>query len=608
MADPKIYQQIETLADLYQPAVYELLSFYHGMTTVSDAMEGQFIPLTSVQSRSPKDVKIFAVGIIPPSSRVTGKLLDRTATLSTIPEDYQQLVNVFPDDGSSSTGDLPGQTSGIGTSLPAPVGPTATSSDDFWVQYIAMCNRLGVQAEELAKVIQSESGFDPHAVAIRNDRPVAKGLIQFTRATAEGLTAADGSKLDFDTIQDMSREDQLKFVEAYYKGRARGKSSVQLKAITFGGFNNPRTSVEPAGSIYSSNAVPPEYKNPEFQKKAYLQNINLDAPPPRKGYITADDLAKAISSKSLSSSTTANIQRAKAGLGMSTESPVVKEPDPPKTDSWQDEGSDNASEYSKTASLVANKDLNQTHLGKRFQEAQKATIRAMQAALETMANTPPLRLLVNPASFRVSSEKIISDGSWGRNGPIVEHWGETQDKIEGSGKIAAFYSMDINDANGPGLTRTARQFSTSYQNLLSLWLLYKNNGGVWFPDPIDKSSTKKNLSVVGSVYLYYDDILYVGSFDSFNLTESETAPFTLEYSFSFTVRAWYLLDHLDDSQYTYGPPVTPVVQTGINAQTLGTGGNNAQVNPNVPLPTVSQQDDPLFGLDDDDIGDDLEGI
>lgn len=616
MADTKIYQQIEASADLYEPAIYELLSFYHGISNQADPLNGQFIPLTTVQPRSPKEVKIFAVGIIPPAHKAVSRLLDRSETVRSISTDYQTLINVFPDDGSSSTGDLPGETSGVGTSLPTPVGPTSSASSDFYDQYIAMCNRLGVQAEELARVIQTESSWDPSAQAVRNDRVVAKGLIQFTRATADGLRSTDGRQLDFDNIQNMTGVEQLPFVEAYYKGRSKGKNAAQLRAITFGGYNNPSTPLEPQGSLYSLNAEPPAYKNSDFQKKAYLQNRTLDGPPPAgapvKGYITADDVAKRL--KTVPKGILAKIQQAKANLGMSTEVATVKEPDPPDTsDDWQANGSDNANQAAKTQSLVSNKDLNQTNLGKRFQEAQKGLIRKLQAALETMANTPPLRLLVNPASFRVSSEKIISDGSWGRNGPIIEHWGENQDKIEGSGKVAAFYSMDINDANGPGLTRTARQFSTSYQNLLSLWLLYKNNGGVWFPDPISSSDSKAmNLSLVGSVYLYYDEILYVGSFDNFNLTESETTPFTLEYTFSFTVRAWYLLDHVDDSQYTYGLPKTPAVQTGVTAQEIGTGGNNAQVNSSVAPPnttlTVPNPDDPLFGLTSGQIGDDLEGI
>jgi hypothetical protein len=271
---------------------------------------------------------------------------------------------------------------------------------------------------------------------------------------------------------------------------------------------------------------------------------------------------------------------------------------------WSSTGSSNANKASKTSSLVANTSMNKSNLGKQFMAAQSAMINQMIKALETIANTPPLRMLVNPQSFRVSSEKLISDGNWGRSGPIIEHWGDNQDKIEGSGKIAAYYSMDGYNATGPGINRTARQFSTSYQNLLSLWLIYKNNGGVWIDDPIVPVGKAKNLSVVGSVYIYYDSILYIGSFDSFSITESESQPYSVEYQFSFTVRSWFLLDHLDDSQYMYGKPTaTPAKPTtNTNSSPLSatrealaftpnpvTEADLALLQPNsaVPLPPIS---------------------
>ena len=254
-------------------------------------------------------------------------------------------------------------------------------------------------------------------------------------------------------------------------------------------------------------------------------------------------------------------------------------------------GSENANSATKTISQNANKNLNQTQIGTKFAAQQKIMINQTIAALTTIANTPPLRLLVNPQSFKCSSEKVISDGNWGRNGPIIEHWGDNQDRIEASGKIAAFFSLDANEGNGPGLTRTARQYSAAYQNLLSLWLLYKNNGGVWFDDPLVPAGSKaKNLSVVGSVYIYYDDTLYIGSFDNFTITETETAPFSLEYSFSFTVRATFLMDRLDDPRYTYGKPTVGTTKTSqilpISTSTTSplSGGNSPQPSPQVAPP------------------------
>ncbi len=175
--------------------------------------------------------------------------------------------------------------------------------------------------------------------------------------------------------------------------------------------------------------------------------------------------------------------------------------------------------------------------------------------MDKIRNTPPLKLLVNPTSFKVSSDKILSDGNWVRNGPVLEHWGNGQDKIDGSGKVAGFYAIDTAHGATPGLSRTARFYSASYQNLLSLWLLYKNNGALY----LDLAKITNNLnettrlSVVGSIYIYYDGILYFGSFDNFNLTESDSGPFTLEYTFQFTVRSAFLLDRpLNPLNFGYG--------------------------------------------------------
>jgi len=575
----KTYQQIEQEADFYQPAVYELLSFYHALALHEDPLDGQFIPLTTVQPWEQERTLMFAVGLIPPSSNVTGRLLDRTATIRTLEEqNLEELQQENPDVSSSSTGDLPGETGGISTRTTEPNGPTSTSNKDFWVRYVVMCNRLGCQPEELARVIQAESGWNPAAGAKNKDGKVtAKGLIQFIKSTATGKKIGMTPE-QWDNMETMSREEQLTFIERFYKGRSKGRNAFELKAVTLGGFNNPD------GSIYHGNAREPEYRNAKRQRSAYQRNKALDKPPPPKGYLTPEDVAFRLAKKPLRKKYRSKINQARRKLGMAVGYEPFQ-PDGRSSGKWAKGGSRNANKAFKTAWAVANKDLNQTNLGKEFMHAQRAMINQTLDALDQMAKTPPLRLLVNPQSFRVSAEKLIADGGWGRNGHIIEHWGDNQDTIEGSGKIAAFYSLDTTEGNSPGLSRTARQFSASYQNLLALWLIYKNNGGIYFPDPLAASNSHaKNLSVLGSVYLYYDGILYVGSFDTFNLTEADADPFTLEYTFAFTVRAWFLLDHLGDDQYTYGqgPPV-PSLPTGSADPPLSTG-NNEQPAPDVPLP------------------------
>lgn len=597
-----VYRQIEQSATTAPPAVYQLLTFYHGLKNESDLLTGEFIPMTAVQPRSPDEVKIFAIGLIPPSVSsigvAGGGALDRSATVAALEGTYEEIIDSTPDVGSSSTGDTPGQTSGLPTSRPVPVGPTTSESDDFYTQFVVMCNRLGCQPEDLARVIQTESSWIENNVAERGEpkHPVAKGLIQLIKKTALDLGMSEDQYANFQTL---SRTEQLPWIEKFYKGRARGKSAAELKRITFGGFNNSGDE----RSIYHSNAVALGYKRGEFQQKAYEQNKSSDKPH-YKGYITADDLFGRLNRIQTDPKVLAGIQRAKELLGMGAPPPAAVVEDAKPAKDWKEKGQPNKDETARTFAQVANKSLNQANLGKRFLDAQASTIRLMQAAINQIANTPPLRLLVNPQSFRVSAEKVIANSTWGRNGPVIEHWGENQDKIEGSGKISAFYSMDASNSNGPGLSRTARQFSASYQNLLSLFLLYRNNAGVWLPDPsVPSKSGVLNLSVVGSVYLYYDEVLYIGSFDSLTLSEAEGAPFTLEYTFSFTVRAWYLLDHLDDPRYTYNAKSTPGLPTSSGEFSFS--GQNPQPAPSVPPPPppplqspflLRPNDDPLRSL------------
>ena len=223
--------------------------------------------------------------------------------------------------------------------------------------------------------------------------------------------------------------------------------------------------------------------------------------------------------------------------------------------SWQSKGAANASASRKGSSKTANLEaLNKSNLGQKYRAAQHSEIRATLLALDRIKKTPPLQLLVNPQTFKLSSEKIISDGGFTREGPIIEHWGDQQDKLEASGKIAAFMAVDANPpaasgptGGGPGLTRVARNYSASYQNLLSLYLLYRNNGGLYVSGLEGNLMTR--LSLVGSIYIYYDSVLYIGSFDNFSITETDTNPYSLEYSFQFTVRSAFMLDSPTENNY-----------------------------------------------------------
>jgi hypothetical protein len=549
VANSRILEQIEKSAGLYQPAVYELLSFYQALENQEEPLDGQFIPMTTVQTRSPQETKIFAVGLIPPSIRVPGRLLDRSAS-----------VSVFSGDALAASTATAEEVEALGT-------------EEVLGNWVNTVEGAPSSLSNSSTVTPSANAFRRSESAIASTHPSIQPLIRklIAAAAAEGI-----SIVALNGLRTNAQQDAL-----FAKGRtAPGNVVTGVKGgeswHNFGlAVDFAMVSPGPSPSLGSA------YFPSQWTQWGVVGGLGKQL-----GMIWGGDFSNIHDPGHFEYHPGFGLRQARAGVVPPVPTEVLPVRDVANsTGTWVATGAPNANQAARTASLAANKALNETNLGKQFQAQQQATINMMQAALEQMAKTPPLRLLVNPQSFKVSAEKIISDGNWGRNGYIVEHWGDAQDKIDGSGKVAAFYSMDAQNATGPGLTRTARQFSTSYQNLLALWLIYKNNGGVWLPDPIVRTGHAKNLAVVGSVYLYFDEILYVGSFDNFSLTESETAPFTLDYNFTFTVRSWYLLDHQDDPQYMYGRPgpAAPSIPTGTgNSPTMG--GNNPQPSPEVALP------------------------
>lgn len=569
-----ILQQIEETAGLYEPAVYELLTFYSALQNQSDELDGQFFPLTTVKPKSEKEALLFAVGFIPPTSNVTGRLLDRSASVANAAagsegslQDIDMTEAQVIRSSSAASGNLGGeggrQVEGVPGEDRGPPIVNKFSVKQLAVlirdAYHARFNKNPTQIELAIYVGQSmrETGGN-----WPNNNPGYIGNYPLKRIP-EGRH----------TFAFLYKNGRVEYYNSYSTPQAGAASFVSNVVFRSGGRTRQAAI---AGDLLG-------YCKALHDGKYYTDTVEDYF----GHYPNVTAIAKAIGDvDKLDPSTVSGFK------------PIGGDVKPPAGD-WASTGSSNSSQANKTFSKTANRDLNRTDLGLRFLAAQASMIKALQDAISQMARTPPLRLLINPQSFRSSCEKLISSGNWGRNGPIIEHWGDQQDKIEGSGKIAAFYSIDtvgssLGDVgNSPGLGRTARQFSQSYQNLQSLWLIYKNNGGIWLPDYTNTSTSKRtNLAVVGSVYLYFDGILYIGSFDNFNLSETEGAPFTLEYNFSFTVRAWFLLDRPVNPQISSGKPLGSVSPPStINSLDFG-----AMVEPNVPLPAGLSSDEAARAL------------
>jgi len=145
---------------------------------------------------------------------------------------------------------------------------------------------------------------------------------------------------------------------------------------------------------------------------------------------------------------------------------------------------------------------------------------------------PPLLMLVNPEEFTLTSKKVINE-SFTKGGWVIEHWGEELDTLSMNGKTGGFYTGNFFFQKLTGLTRINAHNSAAYQNLMALYMIYKNNGYNY-----EKQFDHRRINSVGSVRLYYDWTVYIGSFRSFRILEDAEKPFQFMYSFEFVPRKW----------------------------------------------------------------------
>lgn len=549
--DPRIPADIEASADYYTPGTYAaLLSYYNDVSLEPDELADQFIPLTTAS----KNPMLFAVGILPPPVKVTGRLLDRSGSIAQLADGAEIPLAgppEEPDDGPAGTGnpqrdlivDIARNKAGLsfwetpeefGNLLRHPGDKDAPgwSWDDYYANpKHSTCTlacagiwRLGGLGAKAAPEIHNT--YKP-GYATNDLTEIAKrhgAWVDAREAARSGILPQPGDMV-------------------VVGGYAGGFGGTIEHGFTVTGIG-PKKDIgggEPGWSMQSVDGGQTSGWPKITQATKLLDKTIWKW---KGGYAIGQ---VGIAWKGCQG--WCNIDKLPWGGG---DGGTAIGPDG-RPAGWTPDESSIAAFEARQRAKTSGTTLNSTELGKDFMRAQAAQIQETQAALDKMRRTPPLRMLVNPSSFGVKGARIVNDGNWGRNGPIVEHWGEEQDTISAQGKVAAFYAADAMGGSGPGLTRTARNFSKSWQNFQSLYLLYKNNAGMYLTDHVAPGETKpKNLAMLGSIYLYYDHILYIGSFSGFTISEEETAPFTAEYTFEFVVRAAFALDRED--LHDYGNP------------------------------------------------------
>jgi len=147
--------------------------------------------------------------------------------------------------------------------------------DDFWTEFIAVSKRLGIDPEELAKVISSESGFYTGSIARNEDgNPIAKGLNQMTLIAANAIKMPIKKWNNYETL---SAKEQLMWLEKFMSVKnIKGLSAVDIYIKNFGSHNNPDGSMYASLAYINAHPLRDKFLNPELQDIQYNANKNID--------------------------------------------------------------------------------------------------------------------------------------------------------------------------------------------------------------------------------------------------------------------------------------------------------------------------------------------
>jgi hypothetical protein len=169
-----------------------------------------------------------------------------------------------------------------------------------------------------------------------------------------------------------------------------------------------------------------------------------------------------------------------------------------------------------------------------------------------------LTLLINPSSMSSNYSKTVNENFTSRK-IVVEDWGENQLVLNFNGSIGGYYVLNPT-VGSSGLNRYDRSRSSSFTNLMDLLMLFRNNGMLFqqtikrptvnsrkLINNISYNRQNKNVKIIneniqnrifekGEVYILFDGIMYLGSFEEFDIEEDAEKPFNLNYNFTFIVQ------------------------------------------------------------------------
>jgi hypothetical protein len=210
------------------------------------------------------------------------------------------------------------------------------------------------------------------------------------------------------------------------------------------------------------------------------------------------------------------------------------------------------------------------------------TVADIRYQLEKMLQVPPLTLFVNPNSLSISYSAVQSFSNRSRYGFIFERWGEDQTTLSISGSTGSFAvgsnpltatGSQTETSMATGVQFASKRDSAAYQQLVSLFQIFKNNGYIY-----DTLGHSQAHLMIGAVAIDYDQFTYIGNIESFEYTYNQDTPHRIEWSMEFTVGRMY--DHA----------VAPVVVAPQSSPTPSVGSVTASELAQVASSTLTPTD------------------
>ena len=454
--------------------------------------ESQFGTLTA----STRNYKPFIIGFIPPDNPVN--FIPIAAS--------KQKITV------KTVGDPPN------------TGPEKLP-DEFFVELQAAAGRINCNPDDLLALfcIEPVANGQVCSSTALNKSSGARGLCQWL-GTKANFDACKMTKEQWQNMQNIGPMQQLKFTENYFlAGNSGGKYPYKsFDQVYFRVFDPNHAFPDPA-------TLPPDKVLHAAGSRAAIDN---------SGYANKDGHINPITVGNVRN-TTKTVKNSANYIKLKNQSDAaIKRSNGPKPADITnaDKGSDTDRGLMSYGNSAA-KDIIGDMMGRRIEVASERrqiianyqTIE-LQRQINIVKSTPPLIFLINPSDFKRGYEQNIDDSVKGRYGHIVHRWLEKPMTISCSGVTAGQYIVDAEGSGG--LTNFYRVFSISYQNLLSIMGMYKNNGIIFAG-----SESDPGIPILAmSLFIYYDSHIYIGSFDSMSVDDKADKPFNLSYDFKFTAR------------------------------------------------------------------------